>query len=287
MTIKLYTWPMSSGVRVHWALEELGVPFERIVLDRGKNENRAPEYLAIHPGGKVPAIVDGDDKVFESPAILVYLGEKYGVEKGLWPKSGPDRAAALSWTVWAIADLQNYLMQYAYNGLDSPVSYKAADRSKAAADFNHGQLVRMLDCLEARLADRDYVLGASFTLADLAIASVLGFGKMLGVDLGARPLGQLLGVQRRLPLDRLGLHLRRLDEPLLLLLGVRQRRRPHRPPGQEADDQHGEDQRDRRGEPDHRGPPPAAGRSSRASVTTTSTGTSPSPAGQRGTTWKS
>jgi glutathione S-transferase len=187
MTIKLYTWPMSSGVRIHWALEELGLPFERVVLDRAKNEHRDAAYLAIHPGGKVPAIVDGDDKVFESPAILVYLGEKYGVEKRLWPKSGPERADALSWTVWAISDLQTYLMQYAYHGLDSPVSYKVADRSKAAADFNHGQLMRMLDALESRLATRDYVLGASFTLADLAIASVLGFGKMFGVDFGARP----------------------------------------------------------------------------------------------------
>ncbi len=187
MTIKLYTWPMSSGVRVHWALEELGVPFERVVLDRGKNEHRAASYLAIHPGGKVPAIVDGDAKVFESPAILVYLGEKYGVEKGLWPKAGPERAEALSWTVWAISELQSYMMQYAYHGLDSPVSYKPADKSKATADFNHGQLARMLDCLETRLADREWVVGASFTLADLAIASVLGFGKMLGVDFGARP----------------------------------------------------------------------------------------------------
>ncbi len=187
MTIQFYTWPMSSGARVHWALEELGVKYERIVLDRAKGEHRGAEYLAIHPGGKVPAIVDGDDKVFESPAILVYLGEKYGAEKGLWPKGGPERADALAWTVWAVADLQVYMMQYAYHGLDSPVSYKPADRSKAAAEFNHGQLTRMLDSLESRLAGRDYLVGKSFTLADVSAGSTLAFGKMLGVDLGARP----------------------------------------------------------------------------------------------------
>ena len=112
----------------------------------------------------------------------------------------------------------------------------------------------------------------------------------LGVDLRPRLLGQLLGVQRRLPLERLGLDLGRRDQPPLLLLGVRQPRRAHRPPDEERDHQNDDQQRDSDRQRDHRFPSPRsarAGRSTRASVTTRSTGTSPSPAGQRATIWKS
>lgn len=67
MTIKLYSWPRSSGTRVAWALEELGVPYEYIKLDPKKQEHRSPEYLALNPHGKVPALVDGS-QIFSSPA---------------------------------------------------------------------------------------------------------------------------------------------------------------------------------------------------------------------------
>jgi glutathione S-transferase len=185
MTIKLYTWPQSSGTKVAWALEELGLPYERVVLDRTKGENRASEYLAIHPSGRVPALVDGDVRLFESTAILAWLGDKYGAEKGLWPRHERERAEALSWTVWTVADLSAHMMQYAYHGLDSPVSYAPAQRSQAAADYSRSQFERSLDALEHRLGDREFVLGG-FTLVDVAAASIVGFGQMLGVDLGDR-----------------------------------------------------------------------------------------------------
>src|SRR5947207_14977216 len=106
MAIKLYSWPRSSGTRVSWALEELGVQYEYITLDPQKGEHRTPQYLAIHPLGKIPSLVDGDQTFFESYAILLYLGEKYGVGKGMWPAGGGQpRADALSWTVWGVAEL--------------------------------------------------------------------------------------------------------------------------------------------------------------------------------------
>lgn len=187
MAIKLYSWPQSSGTRVSWALEELGVAYEYVQLDGKKGEHRAPEFLAINPQGKIPALVDGELKFFESGAILLHLGEKYGVGKNLWPAAGGQaRADALCWTVWATADLGNYLMQYAYHGLDSPVSYKPEDRSKACGEYNRSQLVRGLDALQSRLHDREYILG-TFSLADIAAASMLQFGTMLGIKLDAHP----------------------------------------------------------------------------------------------------
>jgi glutathione S-transferase len=185
MTIKLYTWPRSSGTKVAWALEELGLPYECVVLDRTKGENRAPAYLAVHPSGRVPALIDGDVCLFESTAIVAWLGDKYGVEKGLWPRGEQERAEALSWTVWTVGDLSTHMMQFVYHGLDSPVSYAPEQRSKAAAEYSRGHFERSLDALERRLADREFVLGG-FTLVDIAAASIVGFGQMMGVDLGDR-----------------------------------------------------------------------------------------------------
>lgn len=185
--IKLYSWPRSSGTRVAWALEELGLPYEYVALDGAKGEHRAPEYLKLNPHGKVPALVDGDERLFESGAMLLYLGAKYGADKGLWPAGkGPARVDAVCWTVWAMTELGPYMMQYLYHGLDTPVSFKPADRSKAAADYSRSQLERLLAALEARLEGRDWLLGG-FSLADVAAASWLAFGAALGVSLERYP----------------------------------------------------------------------------------------------------
>ena len=188
MSIRLYGWPHSTASRVRWALEELGVSYEYVELDRKKGENRAPAYLAINPGGKVPGLVDGGQAYFESVAIIIHLGETYGRERGLWPAAGAGaaQAEALCWTVWSTTELHAYMMQWLYHGADTPVSYAPADRSKATADYNHGQYLRLLDALETRLAGRDYILGATFSLADIPAASSLLSGLGLGGSVEGR-----------------------------------------------------------------------------------------------------
>src|SRR3990172_2829417 len=112
VAIELYSWPRSSGTRVAWALEELGVPYKYVELDPKKKEHLAPAYLAVNPHGKVPALVDDGQRFFESGAILLHLGDKYGVAAKLWPAPGGQaHADALCWSVWAIGELQPYLMQ--------------------------------------------------------------------------------------------------------------------------------------------------------------------------------
>jgi glutathione S-transferase len=143
--------------------------------------------LAVNPHGKVPALVDGDLRLFESAAILLYLASRYGAAKGLWPASSRQaHADAVCWTVWAMTELGNYMMQFLYHGLDSPVSYKLEDRSKATAAYNRAQLDRLLDALEARLEDRDHLMGA-FSLVDVAAASWLLLGTQLGLPLDRHP----------------------------------------------------------------------------------------------------
>ncbi|MEO8188463.1 MAG: glutathione S-transferase family protein [Burkholderiaceae bacterium] len=188
MMIRLYSWPMSSGTRIAWALEELALPYQYVLLDSKKQEHRAPELLAVNPHGKVPAFVDGELKLFESGAILLYLGNRYGAAKGLWPEPKAQQALAdaVCWTVWAMTEVGGYMMQYVYHGLDSPVSYKPEDRSKAAATYNRAQLDRLLDSLEMRLDDRDYLKGG-FSLVDIAVASWLLLGMQLGLPLEGYP----------------------------------------------------------------------------------------------------
>lgn len=186
MAIRFYSWPMSSGSRVQWALEEIGVPYEYVELDRSKGEHKAAAYLAINPNGKVPALVDGDETYFESLAIILYLAHRYGVDKKLWPGPGRDRADALSWSVWSATELQVFALRYIYHGLDSRISYKPEDRSKAAAEFNLAATKRNLAMLDGRLATREHLLGA-FSLVDVCCGSTVRFGKMMGIPTDSYP----------------------------------------------------------------------------------------------------
>lgn len=170
MTLKLYYWPRSSATRVQWALEELGVPHEKVRLDRERNENRTPEYLALSPQGNIPALVDGDAKVFESAAILIHLGQRYGVEKGLWPESAAGAAEALVWCVWSSSELNAQRINYALQTLDAPFALPKEDRNpKVAERFRTGYYGRIA-VLESRLAGKEYLVGNAFSLADVAVA---------------------------------------------------------------------------------------------------------------------
>jgi glutathione S-transferase len=179
MGIRFYSWPRSSGSAVHCALEELGLEYEYVELDRKQKEHKAPAYLAVNPNGKVPGLVDDGENYFEAAAILLHLGEKHGVKRSLWPSSGQPRADAMCWTAWAYADLLKFMMQYIYHGLDTAISYAPDQRSKAAADYNKSQLDGHLDMLEARLRDRDFLMG-SFSLVDIPVAWALRMLTNLG-----------------------------------------------------------------------------------------------------------
>ena len=187
MAIQLHSWPRSSGTRISWALEELGVPYEYVEIDASKDEHRSVRHLALSPQGKVPALVDNGRNFFESGAILLHLGETYGRSRRLWPDAGgQDGADALSWTVWGAVELFGNMMQYLYHGLDTPASFDPQDRSQAAADYSLSQLKRCLDALETRLDKREHMLGG-FTLVDIACVSGLLFGTRLGLSLSDYP----------------------------------------------------------------------------------------------------
>src|SRR5262245_42256389 len=115
MSMTFYFKPMSSATRVHWALEELGVPYERVKLALD-GDQRKPEFLALNPNGKVPLLVVDGVPIFESLAQLLYLGETYGVDKDLFPKPGVARAEAFKWMCWASVSVHDAIVRVIKNG---------------------------------------------------------------------------------------------------------------------------------------------------------------------------
>jgi glutathione S-transferase len=156
------------------------VPCERVRLDFQKKETRTPEFLAMNPNGHIPLLVVDGKPIFESTAILIHLAETYGVDKGLYPKPGLDRAEQLKWIVWANVGMYQPLQRWMQN-TSSMVpaemhNAKAADAAKVEAD-------RMLGILEKQLEGKKYVSGDSFTMADIACASYMGWLRFMSYDL--------------------------------------------------------------------------------------------------------
>jgi glutathione S-transferase len=171
---------MSSAARTTWAVEELAVPCERVRLDFRKNETRKPEYLKLNPNGKVPLLVVDGHPIFESVAILIYLGETYGVEKGLYPAPGIERAECLKWIAWATASLLEPLQRYLGNTSER---IPADQRNAKAAEIAKKDLEAMLALLDDALAKREYLVGHRFTFADLAVAGFVPYLRFVQYDI--------------------------------------------------------------------------------------------------------
>jgi glutathione S-transferase len=174
MTVTFFYSPQSSATRVHWALEELGIPYEKVRIDLRAGDQRKPDFLAINPNGKVPALVVDGAPMFESSAIQIYLGERFGVDRGLWPAAGTgERAQALSWLCWGQVSLGAAFNRYFANTSEwFPKELHHAPAAEAALKEIHVNL----GILEARLQGREWIVGHAFNLADLDIAAMLGWG---------------------------------------------------------------------------------------------------------------
>jgi len=185
MSITLYWSPRSSATRILWALEELGVPFEKVRVDIQAGDQKKPAYLALNPNGKVPLVVDDGVPVFESIAILIHLGQRYGQDKGLWPSIGSKvHGEALAWIVWSGVTLQPTMFRYMLNTQER---FPAEARNAKQAEIAKAELDKLVAIVEAHLAKSPYFVGDSFSYVDLALASAMGFWKMSGHDFSAHP----------------------------------------------------------------------------------------------------
>jgi glutathione S-transferase len=182
MAITLYYTPMGSATRAHWALIELGIPYEKVRVRMDQGDHKKPAFLAINPNGKVPALVDGDLKLFESLAIVFHLGDRYGESKGLWPESGTDaRSEAYMLCVYAIAEMQHGAFEYVKHAGDHPrMSLPKDKQHKEAGDRGLATWKTAMKLLDERLASRGFLLGDAFSLCDCVVASVVTVGTMMG-----------------------------------------------------------------------------------------------------------
>jgi len=187
MAIVLHHHPFSRAAGVVWMLEELGVPYENVPTHFATGDTRKPDYLEINPNGHIPALVDDGSAYWESMAINLYLAKRY--DKGLQPKSLEDEAHAVQWSIWAMTEVENPLIEVLMNRMFLP----EAQRDPKAADAAVAKLQGPLGVLDRHLAGRRYVLGDSYTVADVNLASVLAWGPLVGLDLSAFPaLGRWL-----------------------------------------------------------------------------------------------
>jgi glutathione S-transferase len=163
MMIKLYSGPRTRAGIVQWYLEELGLAYELVTVDLKAGAQHTPEYRAINPMGKVPALDDDGAKLWESGAILLYLADKYGK----MPKTPAGRAEVYAWVLYA-------------NGTMTPALLDEKNRVEL--------MKRAVEPLNSVLSSRQFLVGNELTVADVAVVSVLGWSLMaIKMDYSAFP----------------------------------------------------------------------------------------------------
>ncbi|MCU1753226.1 glutathione S-transferase family protein [Pseudomonas sp. 6D_7.1_Bac1] len=160
--ITLYTWTTPNGRKVSILLEELGVSYEVHPINLSQRQQFTPEFSAISPNNRIPAIVDSDAdnlSVFESGAILTYLAEKHGQFLDV---TGPGRYKALEWLNWQMGGFGPMLGQLAF------FEKFSGEKSALASSRFIGEADRLLTVLEQRFSDAPYLAGEKYSIADIA-----------------------------------------------------------------------------------------------------------------------
>lgn len=161
--LKLYGGAFSRASIVQWYLEEIAVPYEFVLLDMKAGAHLEPDFLAINPIGKVPAVVDGEVKLSESGGILLYLADKYGK----MPESPEKRGEIYQWVLFGNSTLANGIFIEASREKETP---------------------RLMKPLNEIFQKQPYIMGDEFNVADIAVGSILAYIPiMLKLDLSAYP----------------------------------------------------------------------------------------------------
>ena len=181
--IDVHTWSTPNGWKIPIMLEECGLPYRIVPVNIAKGEQTAPDFLAISPNNKIPAIVDPDGpggqpiSVFESGAILQYLGRKTGC---LYPSDERVRTDVDQWLFWQVAGFGPMLGQAHHFRI------YAKERIPYAVDRFTEESRRLYGVLERRLEGREHLAGA-YSIADVATLTWAKFADKQGIDLGALP----------------------------------------------------------------------------------------------------
>jgi len=168
--MKLYWCPQTRASRAVWMLEELGRPYERVRIDIRNEASRAdPEFRAASPMGKVPSLVDGPVKLWDSGAICIYLADAYP-EAGLGaPIGDPKRGAFLQWAM------------YTNSVVEPAMGERFAGHAVNTVQSGHGSFDQMIDLLIAGLTPGPWILGERFTMADVLVGASVNFMDMFKI----------------------------------------------------------------------------------------------------------
>src|SRR6201996_6797618 len=187
--IQLYSFPTPNGVKVSIALEEIGIPYEAHAIDITKNESWSPDFLSLNPNGKIPALLDPDGPggtplaLFESGAILLYLADKTG---RFIPADPNRRYETIQWVMWQMGGVGPMFGQVGFFNKFAGNAYE----DRRPRDRYATESARLLGVLDARLAHRDWVMGADYSIADI---SLLGWVRNL---IGFYEARELVGFER-------------------------------------------------------------------------------------------
>jgi GSH-dependent disulfide-bond oxidoreductase len=186
--LQLYSLPTPNGVKVSIALEETGLPYEVHRVSFDSNDQLSPEFLSLNPNNKIPAIVDPNGPggqplaLFESGAILVYLAAKTGQ---LMPTDDAARYETLQWVMWQMGGVGPMFGQLGFFHKFAGKDYD----DKRPRDRYVAEAKRLLGVLEQRLANRAWMMGDAYTIADIAtlpwVRNLVGFygaGELVGFD---------------------------------------------------------------------------------------------------------
>ena len=164
--IRLHFYPSTAAMVPHILLEELGVPYERVLVDRANDVHKSPEYLALNPNGLIPVLVDGDLVLYETAAICLHLADAHP-QAGLMPALGsPERAHAYKWLMWLTNTLQATLLVYFYpQRWVNEGNAEGEAEVKAHAQARVGALLDQIDAELARHGGR-WFMGAGYSVLD-------------------------------------------------------------------------------------------------------------------------
>ncbi|RST83427.1 glutathione S-transferase [Aquibium carbonis] len=195
--LQLYSFPTPNGIKVSAMLEEIGIPYEPHLVNILKNETWTPDFLALNPNGKIPAIIDPDGPggkplpLFESGAILVYLAEKSGK---LMPDDPAGRYETMQWVFFQMGGLGPMFGQLGFFFKFAGAAYE----DKRPLERYANESKRLMGVLEQRLDGRTWIMGDDYTIADIAIfpwvRTVKEFyqaGEVTGLDTSANVLAWL------------------------------------------------------------------------------------------------
>jgi glutathione S-transferase len=173
--MQLYWCPRTRSFTALWLMEETGKPYERVLTDISTGAQKQADYLAINPMGKVPALKDGDVTLAENAAICAYVAERYPDAKLTPPLGDPLRAKFLYWLFFLPGCIEPAMVQLSTKFEINPV---AAGWGEAQRPFN---------VLDAALSKGPWLLGETFSAADVAMGSMLNFAVRMFRMVPSRP----------------------------------------------------------------------------------------------------